>query len=1036
MIDWTPELEALAFSTRAAVNPAWLGKLYDDVPYPFEVKVAYANARDWDHQRELRMIELGRERAPQKLRPVMDRVIEARKAKAPPSGRLDLDVEAALVALEVAHTFSIVAYWIAKEGVDFAIRALVRAHGLVPSHYEHTYSVGGAMRMWIEEGFACADHLEASHAWSTIRAVLALTDEKTYARARAVATELRKSVPLGVRAWIAFAFPDEQAWADADAEAALAEKTFTGPTRYLATVASAPLAERLIRLPGSYYDDEHLVTLIKKHGDAAAPLIGAAMTSSGRAEKRKDNAKILARIRAPEAARAFAEWLADKAVAPLATKYFRANPELAPAALGPLAKGTSKLAPAAKLLLSEVGASVPASAKAAKTPAKGKRGVPAANVAALPPVLASPPWLGPARAPMQRALTILPYATKIVWRGDERSRMRAGLDAWEKKRKDKGGIAEASTDERLIKWIGGRSMPLFWIAHIRDTSLAVPFFEQRSPGLWWSGAKGALTTILAAHDLAVLPAALRFAASRPADAIDALSRIDGPEVAPFMADVRQRIGKLRPIADAWLVAHPEAAAVGLIPLALGKPGAARDAAESSLSSLRARGHEKIVDRVAARYGKDAQAAIASLSPLGLFPTKLPKLPPFAEAAALPAPILRAGGALPTEAVTHLLTMMAFSPWDDPYAGLTAVKDACTPESLRDFAWALFERWLAATAPPTASFAIHALGLFGDDEIVRRLAPMIRSWPNERAVARAQLGLEVLGRIGTDSALAAIDAVSRASKFESLREKAADMIAAAAAARGLSEDELGDRIAPDVGGRSIDDKMDKAARSVIAAEVARLESAMVRERAWTTADFTRFVVAHPLVGQIARRLVWSATPLAKGKKEKKETKGAPRVTCFRVAEDGTFADAADRGVTLGEDATIRIAHPLHLSTEDRDRWSRTFGEYEILPPFEQLARRTFEKLPALVGARLEPGRIQKLIASGWQPGGDETVTTLTSPSRGVSFVVEIEPGFERSRRDIEPQTITAVTAHGEGNAKVTLKALAPVAASELARALLG
>ena len=145
MIDWTPELEALAFSTRAAVNPAWLGKLYDDVPYPFEVKVAYANARDWDHQRELRMIELGRERAPQKLRPVMDRVIEARKAKAPPSGRLDLDVEAALVALEVAHTFSIVAYWIAKEGVDFAIRALVRAHGLVPSHYEHTYSVGGAM---------------------------------------------------------------------------------------------------------------------------------------------------------------------------------------------------------------------------------------------------------------------------------------------------------------------------------------------------------------------------------------------------------------------------------------------------------------------------------------------------------------------------------------------------------------------------------------------------------------------------------------------------------------------------------------------------------------------------------------------------------------------------------------------------------------------------------------------------------------------------------------------------------------------------
>lgn len=1034
MIDWSPELEDLVFSTRASVNPAWLAKLYDDVPYPFDVKVAYANARDWDHTREIRMIELGRDRAPAKLRPVIERAIAARKAKAPPTGRLDVDVEAAKVALEIAHTFSIAAYWIAKEGVEFAIRTLVRAHGLVPSHYEHTYSVGGAMRMWIEEGFGCADHLEASHAWSTIRAVLALSDAKTYARARAVAAELRKTVPLGVRAWISFAFPDEQGWADEDATEALAEKPFTGPTRYLATVASAPLAERLIRLGDAHYDDALLATLLRKHGDEAAPLIGAAMASAGRAEQRKSNAKLLMRVRAPIAARIFAEWLADKAVAPLATKYFRANPALAKAALAPLAKGTSKLAPAAKLLLGEIGvgsAEEAPPAKGAKSKGKAKiaakRGAPPAAASELPSILVTPPWLGERRPPLQRALTTLPYATRLAWRGDERTRMRAELDDWEAKRTRKGGIAEASTDERLMRWIGGRSMPLFWVAHIRSTALAVPFFESRSPGLWWSGAGNALTLILAAHDLAALPGAVRFAASRPADAIDALARVDGPEVAPFMADVRLRITKLRPAAEAWLAGHAEAAAIALVPAALGKPGAGRDAAESALLFLRARGEDATVARVAARYGKDVESAVLSLDPLRVFPTKLPKVPTFADPGALPAPTTKRGGALPREAVGHLLTMMAFTSWDSPYAGLALVKEACTPESLRDFAWALFERWLAATAPSASSFALHALGFFGDDEVARRLAPMIRSWPNEKAIARAQSGLEVLGRIGTDFALSAIDSVARASKFASLREKAEEMITAAAAARGLDEDQLGDRIAPDLGGRSIDEKLDKADRAIVTAESARLERAMVEERAWPLTDFVTFVVKHPLVGQLARRLLWSAR-LAPGKKGK--------TVLFRVAEDGSFADEADGAVSLDAAASVSIVHPLALDARAIARWSERFAEYRIVQPFEQLGRRVGGDKVEIVGAALDPSRVRKLIAFGWKPSGDDTMTALTAPGSGRRVRIDLDPGFEPSRADIDPQTITAVEVHSSDGAALPLTSLSRVASSELARTLFG
>ena len=43
--------------------------------------------------------------------------------------------------------------------------------------------------------------------------------------------------------------------------------------------------------------------------------------------------------------------------------------------------------------------------------------------------------------------------------------------------------------------------------------------------------------------------------------------------------------------------------------------------------------------------------------------------------------------------------LAFSPLDPPYAGITEVRAACEPDSLRDFTWGLFESWMALGAPP-------------------------------------------------------------------------------------------------------------------------------------------------------------------------------------------------------------------------------------------------------------------------------------------------------------------------------------------------
>ncbi len=152
--------------------------------------------------------------------------------------------------------------------------------------------------------------------------------------------------------------------------------------------------------------------------------------------------------------------------------------------------------------------------------------------------------------------------------------------------------------------------------------------------------------------------------------------------------------------------------------------------------------------------------------------------------------------------------------------LIEAKRTGAPHSLREFAWALFERWLAANAPPKENWTLFALGAVGDDEVVKRLAPLVRAWPEERAIARASAGLDVLGAIGTDLALANIDALSRGFRSASVRDKSRKIIETVARTRGLTADELADRIVPDLDGARIDRPLKKEDKRVVALQVAR------------------------------------------------------------------------------------------------------------------------------------------------------------------------------------------------------------------------
>ena len=414
----------------------------------------------------------------------------------------------------------------------------------------------------------------------------------------------------------------------------------------------------------------------------------------------------------------------------------------------------------------------------------------------------------------------------------------------------------------------------------------------------------------------------------------------------------------------WLLAFPEHAAAGLIPAALGKAGKARDLAERSLRLLDRNGHGDAVRRVAAGGGPavaDAVDAVLALDPLSLFPTKRPSLPGWLVLSALPPIELASGeGGLPGPAVEALLTMAAFTKPDEPYAGIDQVKEACTAGSLGRFAWALFQQWLAGGAPSAHGWAYQALGLIGDDDCARRLSPLIRVWPRENAGSRAVSGLDILVNIGSDVSLMHLNRLAQTAPTKGLRTRAQARIADLAEARGLTMDELADRLVPDLGldddgslwfdfgprrfqvgfdellapyvkdesgarlralpkPTSKDDPelskgagdrwkaLKKDASDAAKTQIRRIELAMGRRRRWDTDTFQSCFVEHAVMGHVARRLVWAVYD-----------EDGSMAGSFRVAEDRSFADATDDLWELPGGALIGIPHVLELSAADRWR----------------------------------------------------------------------------------------------------------------------
>ncbi len=566
--------------------------------------------------------------------------------------------------------------------------------------------------------------------------------------------------------------------------------------------------------------------------------------------------------------------------------------------------------------------------------------------------------------------------------------------------------------------------------------------------------------------------------------------VRSPRLAPFMA--RALAGRAaRAEAEAWLCAFPEAAAVGLVPDALGPAGPAQRDAERALRRLAARGHADEVRAVAARHGPDAADAVDALlgaDPRLRFPARLPAPAPFWSAAELPPPLLREGARrLPLGAIEEIGVMLAFSPADEPYVGLDDVRRACDPASLERFASAIFERWLAAGAPSKHAWALHALGVFGGDETARRLAPLIRDWPSQGARARASHGIRVLARIGSDLAILHLSAIAARSRHPSLAERAREELADLASARGTSAEELADR-APDLGldaagartfdfgarafrveldaelkpivfdaaGKRLADlpkpgKSDDAvrapaavaafralradARVLAATHLQRLESAMCHRRRWSAGSFRARFVEHPVLVQAARRLVWAVY------------EDGRLASTFRIAEDRTLAGPDDEPVQLAAEAVIGLPHALELDAAALARWGEVLSDYAIAQPLRQLGREVYapsaeERSRRAVGRfrqiEVPTVRLFALDTRGWRRAGVDASglsrAFMKQLDADVFAVLELDPGIAPGAPMVVPtQTLGDLSlVREDGRPGPRFGEIDPVSFSELLR----
>ncbi|MDA1385733.1 MULTISPECIES: DUF4132 domain-containing protein [Glycomyces] len=963
--------------------------------------------------------------------------------------------------------------WIEEHGLPFAIGAAVAFMSFAgtrnTAHPSFTPLIEYGHRRFSDRPlFSMGEVLYRDHDLHLLRGLLADAPDAEFAAAASIVDGLRTTPARKYLA--AILFPDRADWIH-EAAVEVAKESWTGLlTARLAHSATSLDQFAAMRMRSIEPHEQHaglIAPLLDGLGTDALPLLTAPTKNPLDQHQVYERLRAVAILPHDDAVAYLVEHLADPFVfehAVAAASRFPVRtlrviaahaPEALPARIPLLAALAARVDPRALQALTGAEQTAVAELKAQRRPA------PEAAEADLPELLVRPPWT--VERPKSKPLVVRGLepsgAVSVLWADGERERYLENA---------------AEFDPGIVDW----EQRLEWLsAHRRDRIVAevlayAPFdiAEQHLEG--WNGAlqqfgddrsAGYLQAVLARFGASVADQVVTFLAAK-----SKLGALLGPIRSPGAAEAAANWFAKRPSAKefgaAWLDRHGAAAAELLVPNALGPKKSLREPAEAALRYLADVLGRDAVLNAAKVYGEDAHAGILALLEAGRdnLPDRVPEPGDWFDTTRLPQVLLqdhRFG--LPETAMRHAAVIMAIAVDTSKDPRLEELGETCDRESLREFSWAVFEQWLANGAPSADRWALAALAHFGDDETVARLTPLIKAWPGQNQHRRAVAGLQVLGGIGSEAALRAMQHISQRAKFKAIKAEAAQQIQVIAQGLGLTGEQLADRLLPDFGlgtdgslvldygprkftvvfdeqlrpyvtdedrkprkalpkpGAKDDPELagpayqrftalKKELRTVSVDQVRRLEAAMINARTWTRREFEEHLHGHPLMRYLTRRMVWLAQTA-----ESRQT--------FRIAEDNTYTDAEDDAVELHDDAVIRLAHPVDMTAEEQGAWARLLADYEILQPFPQLARPVMAfteeeletgRLRRFEGAVVPPGAILGLTKHGWVRGkpmdnGTEFGFHFPLPAGGY-VMVELDPGLQIGMgADTEDQRFASV-----------------------------
>ena len=360
------------------------------------------------------------------------------------------------------------------------------------------------------------------------------------------------------------------------------------------------------------------------------------------------------------------------------------------------------------------------------------------------------------------------------------------------------------------------------------------------------------------------------------------------------------------------------------------------------------------------------------------------LPKFIDLGALPRLQTRDGEVVGLEVSEVLVRVVKASTFADENCGIEELRAWLDPVSAQSFAHALTSAWMSAGAKVTYVWVLRAIGFFGDLHSAKVLEEPMKAWRLEWSSSKGKLyqaGCDVLEHLferGFATGLGLLVELQERSRGHASWHNEGVTIAAIAKRRGVFLKEVQVMSVPEFGfnargerefdygarrfmlrldeelrvsfvssrgevlamlprAASGDDpeKVDRARQEYsrdreLLLETLELERAyfarmMKLGRTWSVKTWERYVRAHPLVKNFARRLLWIGA----------SSRGQEKVV-FRVTEVFDLADAEDELVELREKGRVRLVKRGELVGAELRAWQEIFADYEIIQPFEQLS----------------------------------------------------------------------------------------------------